>query len=89
MKVDNVILLEDNKKYLLLDETILDNKKYFYAVEVTDAELEPTDNYIFLEESSNQQDVFVTQVDNQELISALLIIFTNNIGLEIDKLENN
>lgn len=88
MKVDNVILLEDNKKYLLLDETELDNKKYFYAVEVTDDKLEPTDNFAFLEEKIANQKVYVSQVQNQDLITSLLIIFTNNVGLEIDKLEN-
>lgn len=85
MKLDHVITLEDNKKYLLLDKTELDNKNYFYAVEVAEIDSEPTENYIFLEEIIENNEVYVEPVEDEETKAALLVIFMNNLGLELDK----
>ncbi len=88
MKVNNIILLEDNQKYLLLDETIYADKKYFYAVKVTDDTLQPTEEYKFLEQKQDTENVYVSTVEDEETSSALLVIFTNSLGLQIDNLEN-
>lgn len=88
MKVNNIILLEDNQKYLLLDETIYEDKKYFYAVKVTDDTLQPTEKYKFLEQKQDIENVYVSEVKDEEIISALLVIFTNSLGLQIENLEN-
>lgn len=86
MKVDHVITLEDNKKYLLLDKAELDNKNYFYAVEVPEINAEPTENYIFLEEIVENNEAYVEQVDDEEIKAALLVIFMNNLGLKLDEI---
>lgn len=86
MKLDHVITLEDDKKYLLLDKTELDNKNYFYAVEVTDINGEPTENYLFLEEKIENNEVYVETVNDEETEAALLVIFMNNLSNKIDEL---
>lgn len=88
MIVGNMILLEDDKKYLLLDETTLDNIKYFYAVQLNDEDFKPTENYKFLKQTNDEKSFYVTEVTDQETLSSLLIIFTNNLGLTIDKMTN-
>ncbi|MEG2311598.1 MAG: hypothetical protein RSB72_02745 [Bacilli bacterium] len=89
MIINNVITLDDNTKYLLLDDTVLENIKYFYAVEVDNVSLEPLEHFVFLKESLDSKNICATIIDDVELCSALLIIFTNNLGLEMDKYSQN
>ena len=44
MKKDTIITLEDNEKYVLLDQVELENGKYFLALELDENE-EPTRHY--------------------------------------------
>ena len=47
--VDNIVLLEDDKKYVILDEKVLNNVKYYYGLRLTDKEI-PTNMYLFFKE---------------------------------------
>lgn len=78
MEKDTLITLDDNTEYALLDETILDNKKYFFAIKVDNITKEPTDEYeIFIEEKDNN-DIYMDIITNETLKESLMVEFTNN-----------
>ncbi len=88
MTKDIIITLDNDKEYYLLDETILDNKKYFYAVGV-DKNEEPTKEYIVLEEIQKGEKIFIKKVKDKEMLKLLVTLFTNNYLSETEKLEEN
>ena len=64
--VDKIVELENNKSYVLLDESILNDSKYYFALRLNEKE-EPTNNYLFFEE-----------LKDDELKKLLLTSFTIN-----------
>ena len=44
--VDKIVELENNKSYAIIDETIIDNNKYYFGLRLNDKD-EPTNNYLF------------------------------------------
>lgn len=78
MEKDTLITLDDNTEYALLDETILDNKKYFFAIKVNNITKEPIDEYeIFIEEKDNN-DIYMDIITDETLKESLMVEFTNN-----------
>ncbi len=77
MTKDLIITLEDEIDYLLLDETILDNKKYFYAVAL-DKNEEPTNDYKILVEIQDNNSFYVEEVEDKKMLELLITLFTNN-----------
>lgn len=78
MEKDTLITLDDNTEYALLDETTLDNKKYFFAIKVDNKTKEPTDEYeIFIEEKDNN-DIYMDIITDDTLKESLMVEFTNN-----------
>lgn len=78
MTKDIIITLDNNDDYLLLDETIIDNKKYFFAVGVSKENESPNNEYIFIEEVQRGEKIFAKKVMDEELSKLLLTIFTTN-----------
>lgn len=78
MEKDSLITLDDNTEYALIDETTLDNKKYFFAIKVDNTTKEPTDEYeIFIEEKDNN-DIYMDIITDDTLKESLMVEFTNN-----------
>lgn len=75
--VDKIVELENNKSYVLLDETMLDNTKYYFGLRVNEKE-EPTNNYLFFEESMEDGDIFLAPIIDDEMKGLLLTAFTVN-----------
>ena len=75
--VDKIIELENNKKYIILDEKILADVKYYFGLRLNDKE-EPTNNYLFFEETKFLDDTFLTPVEDDQLKGILLTTFTIN-----------
>ena len=75
--VDKIVELENNKSYVLLDETILNNTKFYFGLRVNEKE-EPTNNYLFFEESKEGSDTFLTPITDDEMKGLLLTAFTVN-----------
>ena len=75
--VDKIVELENNKSYVLLDETVLDNVKYYFGLRL-DANEEPTNNYLFFEESKEGVDTFLTPIVDEDMKGLLLTAFTVN-----------
>ena len=75
--VDKIVELENNEKYVILDEKELNNIKYYYGLKLNRKE-EPTDDYLFFEETKDGKDVYLLPVDDDEVNKLLLTAFTIN-----------
>ncbi len=75
--VDKIVELENDNKYLILDETLLDEKKYYYSVRLNDKE-ELTNNYLFFEEVNDNGEVKLLIVNDEDIKNLLLTDFTVN-----------
>lgn len=73
--VDKIIELDNNQKYLIMDETIVDNKKYYYALGLDENE-EIANNYLFFEEVETGKSII--PVNKSEVKDMLLTSFTIN-----------
>ena len=75
--IDKIIELENNKKYIILDGKELDNINYYFGLRL-DKNEEPTNNYLFFEETKIENDVYLTPVEDEKLKGVLLTAFTIN-----------
>lgn len=71
--VDKIITLSNQKKYLILDETIIDNKKYYLGLRIE--KNEPTNNYLYFEEIDNNN---LKPIKDEDIKEILLTSFTIN-----------
>lgn len=75
--VDKIVELENNRNYVILDETLLNDTKYYFGVRLNDKE-EPTNNYLFFEESIDNDNTYLTPIEDNNIKSVLLTSFTIN-----------
>lgn len=75
--VDNIVELENGKKYVLLDEKKLDKNNYYFGIRLDNNE-EPTNNYLFFEETKDGDDVYLAPVEDEQMKNLLLTTFTIN-----------
>ena len=75
--VDKIVELENNKSYAIIDETIIDNNKYYFGLRLNDKD-EPTNNYLFFTEDKDNNDVYLTPVNDENMKKMLLTAFTVN-----------
>ena len=75
--VDKIVELENNKNYAILDQTIIDNNKYYFGLRLNDKD-EPTNNYLFFSEYKDNNDVYLTPITDNDLKGLLLTAFTIN-----------
>lgn len=75
--VDKIVELENNKNYAILDQTIIDNNKYYFGLRLNDKD-EPTNNYLFFSEYKDNNDVYLTPIIDNDLKGLLLTTFTIN-----------
>ena len=78
MQKDTLVTLDDNTNYALLDETIIDGKKYFFAVKVDDKTGNPTSEYEIFEEEVDGDDIYMNTLEESNFKQTILIDFTNN-----------
>lgn len=78
MEKDTMITLEDNSTYVLLDETEINEKKYFFAVKVDNETGNPTTEYEVFEEEYENGDTYMYALEESPDKQAILIDFTNN-----------
>lgn len=75
--IDKIITLENEKSYVILDEALLEDKKYYFGLRLDDNE-EPTNNYLFFEEYKDNDDTFLIPIDKKNMKGLLLTVFTVN-----------
>ena len=75
--VDKIVELENDKSYVLLDDTMLEKTRYYFGLRLNEKE-EPTNNYLFFEESKEGMDTFLTPIVDEDMKGLLLTAFTVN-----------
>lgn len=75
--VDKIVELENNKSYAIIDETIIDNNKYYFGLRLTNND-ELTNNYLFFEELKEGNDTYLTPITEKNMKGLLLTAFTVN-----------
>ena len=70
--LNEIITLDNNKKYLILDETILDNIKYYLGIELINNK--PSNNYLYFQEIDNN----IKPIIDNKIKETLLTSFTIN-----------
>lgn len=78
MKVNDLITLNDNSNYLLLDEIIHDKDKYFFCVKVDEEKTKPINDYVFIKGDSINNQKSVTIIKDNSLIDVLYDIVLKN-----------
>ena len=78
MEKDTMITLEDGETYVLLDETEINEKKYFFAVKIDEETKNPTTEYEVFEEEIEDGETYMVTLDEGDFKQAILIDFTNN-----------
>lgn len=76
MEKDTLITLDDNTKYVLLEELVVDNKKYFYSVKMEVENEVPTNEYEIFEYEEEDGETYLTVLENDEFKERILIEFT-------------
>ena len=70
MGVDEIITLDDGKEYILLSQTVLNNEKFFLAVEAINNE--PSEKYALFKEIVENGALSVEEVEDNELKDQLI-----------------
>lgn len=86
MEKDTIITLDDNTNYALLDETIIEGKKYFFAVKIDNESQNPTTDYEIFEEEQEGEDIYMNTLEDSEFKETVLIDFTNNYMKMVEEL---
>jgi hypothetical protein len=89
-EVGNIVTLEGNEEYLILEETTKNGIKYLYAVRVLVDET-PTDEYLIFESIKNDEGEFLLPVSDKELYDELIEDFKDIVADKIlgNELESN
>ena len=69
--INNIIELDNNEKYLILNQAIYQNKNYFLAAKVTEDEQDVLDEFKLLEEIEVDGERNVTVVTDEKTIDLL------------------
>lgn len=75
--VNKIVTLENNRDYVLLDETLLNNIKYYFGLRLNQNE-EPTNYYLFFEETKDGEETFLAPVEDDNEKKLLVTAFTVN-----------
>lgn len=84
IEVGNIVTLENNQEYLILEELTENEHKYVYSVRVLEDET-PTDEYLIFESIIRDNDEFLKPVNDKELYDNLIEEFKDIVA---DKLVN-
>ena len=72
LEKDKIILLEDNTKYVVTNQTTYNGEDYFLVMGVNSDETTITNEIAILKQNQNGEDVYVDKVSDPELIKALV-----------------
>ena len=82
IEVGNVVTLENNKDFLLLEEVIDNDKRYVYSVRVLEDDT-PTNEYIIFEAINAPDGEYLKDIDNKEEYDRIIEIFKSVISDKI------
>ncbi len=76
LKFNHIITLENNDKYVVLNNAILGGKKYYLSMGITNKKANPQ-NIKILEEFIRDEELYVQIIEDQKLVNTLLKIFAS------------
>lgn len=77
MNIEDIITLEDNKEYIILDIVEINQEKYLYCVGI-DKDERPTDEYKYFKEVVENGDTFLEKVEDEKVLKTIITLFTND-----------
>lgn len=75
LTTNTIIVLENQERYIILNQTMYTGKKYFLAMGIDENKELITSKVVILEEIVNGLDIYVEKVTDQELIKTLTRLF--------------
>lgn len=79
MNIEDIITLDDNKEYLILDIIELNKERFLYCVEIDEEEM-PKQEYKYLKEIIENGEVYTEEVKDKELLEALTaLVLADNL----------
>ncbi len=79
LEINTIITLEDNKKYLVLNETIYEGKKYFLTASITEDNKNSNEEVAVFQEELEGLDIYVRKVIDQNLMLKLKDLLKNQM----------
>jgi len=79
IRPNTIITLENNKRYVVLNETIWNNRHYFLVMEVAENKEVIPNNVAIFEEIKDLTDIFIEKVEDSEL----LVILTKQLKAQL------
>ena len=74
MEKEDIITLEDNTEYMVLDIALFNQEKYLYCVRIEEEEM-PTNEYKYLKEMNENGELFIEEVEEEGIIEVLSSLF--------------
>ena len=75
--VDKIVKLSNGIRYVLLDETTLEDTKYYLGLRLNEKK-EPTDKYLYFEEKREGKNMLLKPIEDDKTKDLLLTSFTIN-----------
>ncbi len=82
IEVGNIVTLENNQEYLILESLVKDNKKYVYCAGVLPDET-PTEESLIFEALINGSDEYLKPVNDKDLYDDLIDEFKDIVSDKI------
>ncbi len=82
IEIGNIVTLENQKDYLLLEEVEYNGRRFVYAVRVLEDET-PTNEYIIYEAINSEDGEYLKDVNVKEEYDALVELFKDKIADKI------
>lgn len=77
MNKEDIITLEDNIEYMVLDIVELNHNKYLYCVEIDEKEM-PKQEYKYFKEINENGNLFTEEVKDKNIIDTISAMFSIN-----------
>ena len=77
MNIDDIITLEDNVEYMVLDIVEFNHERYLFCVEI-DCEEMPKQEYKYLKEVIEDGTLYTEEVEDPNILETIISMFTMN-----------
>ncbi|MBE6154288.1 MAG: hypothetical protein E7163_01760 [Firmicutes bacterium] len=75
LKINNIIVLENEEQYIVLNEAMYYGRKYYLAMGLNEKREVITNNVVILDEYISGFDTYVSKITDNELITILTRMF--------------
>lgn len=82
MNKKEIITINDNEEYMILDTTELKKEQYLYCVKI-DANEMPTTEYCYFKGIEEDGELYVEEIEDENLLASVIAIFAaKNITID-------